>query len=116
MKFHKPGLDIWGESNLFKPKRYCIFLLVHFRYPAGFVYIFTVLYYLTGRGSDIRLAQYMFAVLYLVSLIVIFDIYRRVKKVTQSSVLLNELNISYTTLAKCHKSKHVIFHTEQGLH
>ncbi|XP_060604571.1 dol-P-Man:Man(5)GlcNAc(2)-PP-Dol alpha-1,3-mannosyltransferase-like, partial [Ruditapes philippinarum] len=50
-------------------------------YPAGFVYIFTVLYYLTDHGKDLRAAQFIFAVLYLLSLLVIFDIYRRVKKV-----------------------------------
>lgn len=50
-------------------------------YPAGFVYIFTGLYYLTDHGKDIRMAQYIFAGIYLVSLIVIFDIYRRVEKV-----------------------------------
>lgn len=51
------------------------------RYPAGFVYIFTGLYYLTDHGKDVRLAQYIFAGIYLISLLVIFDIYRRVKKV-----------------------------------
>ncbi|XP_060555192.1 dol-P-Man:Man(5)GlcNAc(2)-PP-Dol alpha-1,3-mannosyltransferase-like [Ruditapes philippinarum] len=50
-------------------------------YPAGFVYIFSGLYYLTDHGKDLRAAQYIFAVLYLLSLFVIFDIYRRVKKV-----------------------------------
>jgi alpha-1,3-mannosyltransferase len=45
------------------------------------VYIFSVLYYLTDHGKDLRAAQYIFAVLYLLSLFVIFDIYRRVKKV-----------------------------------
>ncbi|XP_052213489.1 dol-P-Man:Man(5)GlcNAc(2)-PP-Dol alpha-1,3-mannosyltransferase-like isoform X2 [Dreissena polymorpha] len=50
-------------------------------YPAGFVYIFTCLYYITGKGEDIRLAQYLFALLYIATLLVVFDIYRRVKKV-----------------------------------
>ena len=65
------------ESNCTK----YIWSLYFCRYPAGFVYIFTVFYHLTGQGKDIRLAQYMFAVIYLISLIVIFDIYRRAKKV-----------------------------------
>ncbi|XP_041120844.1 dol-P-Man:Man(5)GlcNAc(2)-PP-Dol alpha-1,3-mannosyltransferase-like [Polyodon spathula] len=50
-------------------------------YPAGFVYIFTVLYYVTGRGRDVRLAQYLFAVFYLVTLLLVFRIYRRTSKV-----------------------------------
>ncbi|XP_075425553.1 LOW QUALITY PROTEIN: dol-P-Man:Man(5)GlcNAc(2)-PP-Dol alpha-1,3-mannosyltransferase [Ascaphus truei] len=41
-------------------------------YPAGFVYIFTAFYYITERGSNIRLAQYVFAALYLVTLILVF--------------------------------------------
>lgn len=34
-------------------------------YPAGFVYIFSILYYLTNRGQDINLAQWLFVGLYL---------------------------------------------------
>ncbi|KAL4221776.1 dolichyl-P-Man:Man(5)GlcNAc(2)-PP-dolichol alpha-1 [Mactra antiquata] len=50
-------------------------------YPAGFVYIFSGMYYITNEGTNLRMAQYIFAVLYILSLLVIFDIYRRVKKV-----------------------------------
>jgi len=50
-------------------------------YPAGFVYIFTLFYWLTSGGEDLRLAQYIFAVLYLVTLLLVFNIYRRVRKV-----------------------------------
>ncbi|XP_078524129.1 dol-P-Man:Man(5)GlcNAc(2)-PP-Dol alpha-1,3-mannosyltransferase [Lissotriton helveticus] len=50
-------------------------------YPAGFVYIFTAFYYLTDHGSNIRLAQYLFAVLYLVTLLLVFRIYCKTKKV-----------------------------------
>ncbi|XP_069111031.1 dol-P-Man:Man(5)GlcNAc(2)-PP-Dol alpha-1,3-mannosyltransferase-like [Argopecten irradians] len=50
-------------------------------YPAGFVYIFTALYYMTEKGINIVLAQYIFAALYVISLVVIFDIYRQVKQV-----------------------------------
>ena len=44
-------------------------------YPAGFVYIYSVLYSITDSGRDILLAQYIFAIVYLVSLAVIFRIY-----------------------------------------
>ncbi|XP_033764355.1 dol-P-Man:Man(5)GlcNAc(2)-PP-Dol alpha-1,3-mannosyltransferase-like [Pecten maximus] len=49
-------------------------------YPAGFVYIFLGLYHITERGVNIVLAQYIFAALYVLSLMVIFDIYRQVKQ------------------------------------
>ncbi|XP_012690787.2 dol-P-Man:Man(5)GlcNAc(2)-PP-Dol alpha-1,3-mannosyltransferase [Clupea harengus] len=50
-------------------------------YPAGFVYVFTVLYYATDHGANIRLAQYIFAFFYLVTLLLVFQIYNRTKKV-----------------------------------
>ncbi|NXR36019.1 ALG3 mannosyltransferase, partial [Zosterops hypoxanthus] len=50
-------------------------------YPAGFVYIFLGLYHVTARGSDIRLAQYLFAGLYLLNLLLVFRIYCRTNKV-----------------------------------
>ncbi|XP_069053363.1 dol-P-Man:Man(5)GlcNAc(2)-PP-Dol alpha-1,3-mannosyltransferase [Lepisosteus oculatus] len=50
-------------------------------YPAGFVYIFTVLYYLTDHGVNIRLGQYLFAAFYLIMLLLVFRIYHRTQKV-----------------------------------
>ncbi|KAG8581743.1 hypothetical protein GDO81_007786 [Engystomops pustulosus] len=50
-------------------------------YPAGFVYIFSAFYYLTEHGSNIRVAQYIFAVLYLLTLFLVFRIYIVTKKV-----------------------------------
>ncbi|CAK6952492.1 dol-P-Man:Man(5)GlcNAc(2)-PP-Dol alpha-1%2C3-mannosyltransferase [Scomber scombrus] len=50
-------------------------------YPAGFVYIFTALYYITSHGVNIRLGQYIFAVFYLITLLLVFRIYYRTKKV-----------------------------------
>ncbi|XP_041953251.1 dol-P-Man:Man(5)GlcNAc(2)-PP-Dol alpha-1,3-mannosyltransferase [Alosa alosa] len=50
-------------------------------YPAGFVYIFTALYYATDHGANIRLGQYIFAVFYLITLLLVFRIYNRTKKV-----------------------------------
>ncbi|KFP90917.1 Dol-P-Man:Man(5)GlcNAc(2)-PP-Dol alpha-1,3-mannosyltransferase, partial [Apaloderma vittatum] len=50
-------------------------------YPAGFVYIFLGLYYATGHGTDIRLAQYLFAGLYLLNLLLVFRIYCQTSKV-----------------------------------
>ncbi|XP_077204329.1 dol-P-Man:Man(5)GlcNAc(2)-PP-Dol alpha-1,3-mannosyltransferase isoform X1 [Paroedura picta] len=50
-------------------------------YPAGFVYIFLGLYYATSGGTNIRLAQYLFAGLYLTTLLLVFRIYSRTNKV-----------------------------------
>nr|XP_014338347.1 PREDICTED: dol-P-Man:Man(5)GlcNAc(2)-PP-Dol alpha-1,3-mannosyltransferase [Bos mutus] len=50
-------------------------------YPAGFVYIFMGLYYATDRGADIRMAQHIFAVLYLATLLLVFLIYHQTCKV-----------------------------------
>ncbi|KAK3761889.1 hypothetical protein RRG08_060623 [Elysia crispata] len=50
-------------------------------YPAGFVYVFMGLYYITSFGSNLRLAQYIFMGIYLLNLIVVFDIYRFAKRV-----------------------------------
>lgn len=51
-------------------------------YPAGFVYIFMVLYYVTGQGTDIPMAQNIYAVLYLVTLLLVFLIYHQTSKVS----------------------------------
>ncbi|XP_013412149.1 dol-P-Man:Man(5)GlcNAc(2)-PP-Dol alpha-1,3-mannosyltransferase isoform X1 [Lingula anatina] len=50
-------------------------------YPAGFVYIFTALYYITSLGANIRLGQYLFAALYCGNLLLVFNIYRKTCKV-----------------------------------
>lgn len=50
-------------------------------YPAGFVYIYTVLYYVTNHGQNIRLAQYIFAFLYISLICLVFRIYMKSKKV-----------------------------------
>ena len=50
-------------------------------YPAGFVYVFSILYYITGHGADIKIAQYLFAALYIILLVLVFRIYTRTKKV-----------------------------------
>ncbi|KAJ2376282.1 dolichyl-P-Man:Man(5)GlcNAc(2)-PP-dolichol alpha-1,3-mannosyltransferase [Coemansia sp. RSA 2607] len=46
-------------------------------YPAGFVWIYQVLYYITDSGTDLRRAQYVFMGLYLATLAIVFGIYRR---------------------------------------
>ncbi|XP_076632886.1 alg3, alpha-1,3- mannosyltransferase [Colletes latitarsis] len=50
-------------------------------YPAGFVYIFSILYYVTEHGTNIKIAQYFFAALYIILLLLVFRIYAKAKKV-----------------------------------
>ncbi|KAM7311315.1 lethal(2)neighbour of Tid protein isoform X1 [Ixodes scapularis] len=50
-------------------------------YPAGFVYIFAALYYVTGQGVNIKLAQYIFSGLYLFTLCLVFSLYNKTRKV-----------------------------------
>ena len=50
-------------------------------YPAGFVYIFSGLYYVTDQGTNLRTAQYIFAALYILTVLLVFNIYRKVAKV-----------------------------------
>lgn len=47
-------------------------------YPAVHVWIHRLLYHLTDRGSDVRLAQYIYAGLYLTTLSLVLACYRRV--------------------------------------
>ena len=48
-------------------------------YPAGHVYIYSALYYVTDKGTNILKAQIIFAGLYLVALSVVMSCYRMVK-------------------------------------
>ncbi|GAA30238.2 alpha-1 3-mannosyltransferase, partial [Clonorchis sinensis] len=45
-------------------------------YPAGFLYIYWMLYQITSRGTLIYLAQYIFIGFYLLTLVLVFNIYR----------------------------------------
>ena len=51
-------------------------------YPAGFVYFFTGLYYLTDNGTNILKAQYIFYAIYMIFIGVVFYIYYKSKVVT----------------------------------
>ena len=53
-------------------------------YPAGHLYVYTLLYYLTNRGQNILRAQYIFALIYLITLMAVFRIYNKINsKVTK---------------------------------
>ncbi|XP_066590986.1 lethal(2)neighbour of Tid protein [Prorops nasuta] len=57
-------------------------------YPAGFVYIFSGLYYITAQGTRIKIAQYFFALLYIILLVLVFRIYVKTKKVPPYVLIL----------------------------
>lgn len=57
-------------------------------YPAGFVYVYSILYYMTSHGEDIRSGQYVFALLYIVLLVLVFRIYAKTKKVPPYVLIL----------------------------
>jgi hypothetical protein len=62
-------------------------------YPAGHVYIYSGLYYLTDEGRNIKVAQCIFMLLYLGTLAVVMQCYR-LAKVQFNSTL--ERGISWT--------------------
>lgn len=48
-------------------------------YPAAHVYIYRLLYAITGQGQDIRIGQYVFVGVYLASLGLVMQCYRRAR-------------------------------------
>mmetsp|Transcript_36495 Transcript_36495/g.46843 ORF Transcript_36495/g.46843 Transcript_36495/m.46843 type:complete len:248 (+) Transcript_36495:148-891(+) len=61
-------------------------------YPAGFVYVYSALYYLTDKGQDIELAQYVFMGVYLAVVVVVLAIYTRVGGLPCWALLLLSLS------------------------
>jgi alpha-1,3-mannosyltransferase len=58
-------------------------------YPAGFVYVFLALYYVTELGTNISLAQHIFVGIYVVNLLLVFNIYRKTNMPPIACVLLS---------------------------
>ncbi|XP_039745339.1 lethal(2)neighbour of tid protein 2 [Pararge aegeria] len=50
-------------------------------YPAGFVYIYSIFYFLTNHGENIKFAQYIFIGIYLILLSLVLRIYTKTRKV-----------------------------------
>lgn len=76
---------------------------LYFRYPAGFVYIFSALYSLTGQGYKLRVAQYIFAFIYLLNLALVIRICHKTAKVIPYCVcvLLECLNCNIMCVCVC---------------
>ena len=69
-----------------------IYILNHFiRYPAGFVYIYSLLYWITNQGTNLKLAQYIFIGSYLVFMGIILDSI----KDTNGSINFQPINLDY---------------------
>lgn len=49
-------------------------------YPAGFVYIYSALYFITSHGQNIRLAQYIFIGIYLLQMGLVLRLYSKSRK------------------------------------
>jgi len=60
-------------------------------YPAGFVWLYTLLYYVTSQGSNVRLAQHIFSILYLINLGLVFRIMVKTRKVPPYVLVLMSL-------------------------
>ncbi|RZC38451.1 lethal(2)neighbour of tid protein [Asbolus verrucosus] len=60
-------------------------------YPAGFVYVYTILYHVTSQGTNIYLAQYIFLVLYLIQTLLTYRIFRKTAKIPPYALILTTL-------------------------
>lgn len=58
-------------------------------YPAGFLYIYSFLYYITSHGTNIRIAQYIFAFIYLFQIYLVIRLYSKSSKVPPYVLVLS---------------------------
>ncbi len=71
------------------------------RRVGGFVWIYSALHYLTGGGTDIRLAQYIFGGLYLAVLALVLAIYHRTPTVPTRSQPVCRVCVSCVSCVVC---------------
>lgn len=60
-------------------------------YPAGFVYIYSLFYYITSHGKNIYRAQYIFLVLYLMQTLLVQRIFKKTLKLPPYALLIAAL-------------------------
>lgn len=58
-------------------------------YPAFFVYIYSIFYFITSRGQNIRLAQYIFIIIYLAQIYLTLRLYSKSRKVPPFLLILS---------------------------
>ncbi|MBW0476262.1 hypothetical protein O181_015977 [Austropuccinia psidii MF-1] len=61
-------------------------------YPAGFLYVYSILYYLTRYGKDIKLAQYLFGFIYVLTMIFVFAIFKRCQSIPTYAIVFLTLS------------------------
>jgi alpha-1,3-mannosyltransferase len=66
-------------------------------YPAGHLYVYSLLYFITNNGTNILCAQYIFAFIYLITLFAVFRIYLKLQMVSIQINLIFE-NIVFFNL------------------
>lgn len=57
-------------------------------YPAGFVYIYTLLYAITNKGVNIFLGQLIFIGFYMIFISVVFFVYKKTKRIPPIAVMI----------------------------
>lgn len=68
-------------------------------YPAGFLYLYAAVRWITNEGRQIRLAQYIFAILYLLTQMAVLWIYQCTVDMIRQQYSVSASSISVTTLA-----------------
>ncbi|KAM0747320.1 ALG3-domain-containing protein [Meredithblackwellia eburnea MCA 4105] len=61
-------------------------------YPAAHLYLYSALYYLTNEGKNIRVAQYIFAGIYIVTQGIVFTLYKRCRSLPPYTLILLTLS------------------------
>ena len=51
-------------------------------YPGGFVYVYSLFYLLTSHGTNLLLAQILFACIYVINLCLVMVLYSKLAKVS----------------------------------
>jgi hypothetical protein len=78
-------------------------------YPAGFVYLYSALYYITNFGTNILLAQYIFLGLYLAFIAVVMLIYHEAKVVSRvGGESISRLLLILPPLIRCSFARRVV--------
>ena len=65
---------------------------------AGFVYIYSLLYYATNNGQNIRLAQYIFFIFYLINHLLVVRIYHKTKLVSSMKCCVFDVDYGHYLL------------------
>jgi len=73
-------------------------------YPAGFLYLFAVLRYVTNHGSNIKLAQYIFMAFYIIYQSLVLVVYTRAARFLAKTLPKHNNHVPATTKSKQSKS------------